>query len=422
MLRCELTTNGQGAWKVKLPEALWADWNGSQVLHIHASRNGAASHLPSDGESSESEAINTFELSPDSKLFQWTIDKLRSHSPVNTVPQSQPAGVHEITPELFSQFTFDDGHIHLAGCALEDRPVIRLTLQSGEADANATLRHLFFWPDGEFVEQELISQLTLDQLQALETRPPQRELDKLQETIEAAQASIQEQGDDVIAVTVIWCKFAEGKIAFEAGEETVYVPFSGWATLLAKGLLRPEPYDCPLTHLKGYNLAVTDDGRIAAADGIGTCEETGQRMLLADMDRCTATGKRVELRLLAPCRVSGKPVLATSLVNCEQCGQKVSPNALKGSRCSACRSLAPIRKDDPRMARLLDEYPKLDSWPRWRIAETETVYVLLATSWLRQLSIVVDKESLDVSHIAVSGRLITNWLELSTAQREELLG
>ena len=73
------------------------------------------------------------------------------------------------------------------------------------------------------------------------------------------------------------------------------------------------------------------------------------------------------------------------------------------------------------MARLLDEYPKLDSWPRWRIAETDSVYVLLTTSWLRQLSIVVDKVSLEVSHLAASGRLLTNWVELSTTQREELL-
>ena len=45
--------------------------------------------------------------------------------------------------------------------------------------------------------------------------------------------------------------------------------------------------------------------------------------------------------------------------------------AAHGGRCSACRSLAPVRKDDPRMARLLDEHPLLDRWPRWRIAETK---------------------------------------------------
>lgn len=74
------------------------------------------------------------------------------------------------------------------------------------------------------------------------------------------------------------------------------------------------------------------------------------------------------------------------------------------------------------MARLLDEYPQLDHWPRWRISETETTYVLLATSWLKQLSLVVDKGSLEVSHVATSGRLLTNWQEVSASQREELLG
>ena len=423
MLRCELENDGPDVWKVTLPESLRDDWSGEGILHFQAGGNGsqARGNGTLSGDESDLGVADVLEISPASKLFRWTVERLRDQDFVHAAPQQQPVGVHEITPQLFAPFAFDGGHIHLAGCALEDRPFIRLTLPGEETDPEPTLRHHFQWPSGEAVDDELVAQLALDELRPLDTRPAQRNSTALKDAIDRATTTMSEQGNEVLAVTVVWCKYAEGKIAFEAAEDTVHVPFSGWAKLIAAGLAKPEPYDCPLTNQQAYELAVTDDGRIAAAAGITACEESGRRMLTSELAKCAATGKLVESKLLQACRVSGEKVLASAIVNCAQCGQGVSKNSLKGGRCSACRSLAPVRKDDPRMARLLDEYPKLDSWPRWRIAETDAVYVLLATSWLRQLSIVVDKNSLEVSHAATSGRLLTNWTELSDAQREELL-
>ena len=73
------------------------------------------------------------------------------------------------------------------------------------------------------------------------------------------------------------------------------------------------------------------------------------------------------------------------------------------------------------MARLLDVYPKLDRWSRWKLSETETGYILVASSWLRQLLLVVDQDSLEVRHAASAGHFLSSWQELPSGEREELL-
>ena len=421
MLRCELEREGDQSWRALLPENLRSDWDNQESLRFHVpsseSTNGET-HEEGTGNGSSA----TLEICPKSPLFEWTLQKLQSEGPVvHAIPAAQPAGVHEITPQLFERYSFVGGHIHLAGCSLEDRLIIRLTFLA-ESDDEPLLRHRFVWPDGSAVEPEIVESLGLGELMPCEGRPLQSALAMLNASLESLKSLEENEPHDVLTTTAIWCKYAEGKIAFEFGEKAVHVPFSGWASEIANGHFEPQPYVCPLTHRETFDLGVTDDGRIAAADGIVTCEESGRRLLASEVEKCAATGKHVDSELLSTCSVSGERVLSSSLHTCTQCGQTVSINTIKGGRCLACRNLAPIRKDEPRMARLLDEYPKLDGWPRWRIAETDSVYVLLATSWLKQLSLVVEKETLEVTHAVTSGRLLTNWQELSSEQQEELLG
>ena len=114
--------------------------------------------------------------------------------------------------------------------------------------------------------------------------------------------------------------------------------------------------------------------------------------------------------------------LAGELVSCAQCRQQVSPHAISGGRCRACRSLQPVTPDDPRLARILGEYPKLDHWPRWQLAETASVYVLTARSLLRRLLLVLDKESLEALRVAEGFRLTRHWPEIPPSQWDEFLG
>ncbi len=408
-----------------MPQSLREDWNGDATLRFRAYANG---HEQGGAAADENEVLSA---EHSSKLFRWTMKHLQAAGlAVDAAPSKQPASVHELTPRLFAEFDFPDGHIHLAGCTLEDRPIVRLTTLVGNNGNQDALQHSYFWPSGEPVEEDLIDALHLQEVVPDAAPAGGPAPDTVRHWIATAKKNIDRPGAELIAVTIVWCKYAAGKIALrvehhagdeESGEDTA-IAFEGWATLLADGTIKPPPFHCPYSGLDTYHLAATDDGRIAAAEAVGKCGETGRRMLRSELGKCAVTGQTVCSALLETCRASGERAFAQKMVECAQCDQRVSPGALKGGRCSACRSLAPIRKDDPRMARLLDFYPHLDRWSRWKLAETQAGYVLVATSWLRQLLLVVDKQSLEVAHAATAGRFFSSWQELPSGEREELLG
>ena len=50
------------------------------------------------------------------------------------------------------------------------------------------------------------------------------------------------------------------------------------------------------------------------------------------------------------------------------------------------------------------------------MSETARVYVLVATGWLRRLLVVVDKETLELRHVATGSRLSHRWVEVEPAQ------
>jgi hypothetical protein len=247
-------------------------------------------------------------------------------------------------------------------------------------------------------------------------------LEQLVSTAKTRAASIlpDRQGEPV-AVAVIWCKYAWIKLAFEIDDQTDHLEFSGWARMIVDGSLKAPPFACPQTRVESYHVAATDDGRITAAEAIAVCEQSGKRLLASELTTCAATGKQVAPALLVRCPVSGKRISRTSLVECGMCRQLVSPKTVRGGRCSACRHPKPLNKADPRMARVLDEHPGLDSWGRWRISETETVYVLIASALLRRLLVVIDKESLEPLRVATRSALGAKWSDMPPIPREELL-
>jgi hypothetical protein len=168
-------------------------------------------------------------------------------------------------------------------------------------------------------------------------------------------------------------------------------------------------------------LAAIDEGTIVPFEAIGACTQSGKRVLASDLETCQATGAKALPEFLASCPVSGARVLRDALVSCETCQQLVSPAACAAQQCNACRSLAKVRKDDPRMARLLGEYPKLDRWPRWKLADTATAYVLVANSLAKRLLLVVDKNDLDVLRLAKGSPFSKKWTEASEVDRAAYL-
>ena len=218
-------------------------------------------------------------------------------------------------------------------------------------------------------------------------------------------------GVELVACRAIWCKYVEGKLRFTIGAASSICPFP-----VGRARSRPPPFVCPHTGAATFRLAATDDGRIAAAERIEICAETGRRLLSTELVRCAVTGRRVSPELVEACPISGRRLLRTELVQCGTCRQRVSPQMVERNQCQACRRLKAVAKADPRMARLLHEHPALDRWRRWRMSETSRVYVLVATGWLKRLLVVVDKETLELRHMATGSRFSSRWTEVEPAQ------
>lgn len=363
-----------------------------------------------------------------SPLLRWLFGELRDVAwPMQAAAARQPVSVHELTASLFAQYSIEGGHIHLAGCSLEDRPFLRLSFLNTHPDGGTPqIVHCFGTSEGELLGERMIGELELGQLVPMSGRIPRLDGEVLRQWIDVTHGRFASRATadawTLVAATLVWCKHAQGRLSFSMGAKSVDVAFAGWGRLLADRRILPPPYECPLCGRNSYRLAATDDGRITIAEGIATCEQSLRRVLVDELERCAETGRRVLPEYLQTCPVTGKRVLASVLQPCCMCQQRVCPKALDGERCPACRHLSPTAKTDPRMARILDAYPKLDRWRNWKTAETRSVQVLVGISSLRRLLVVLDKQTLDVLYVAGSARLSTRWTPATTVQRVEWVG
>lgn len=342
------------------------------------------------------------------------------------VPVHQPESVRDVSQRLFDEYTVEGGSVHLGGCTLEDRAILRVTCleRPQGSDEAMRLKHQFFSLTGEPIEATLVERLGLKQL-APPTRPiriAEDQCDRWQQIGVTALKRLESADSfEILLTTVVWCKYAEGKLEFVIGEATTSIAFSGWAQLFVDGSLKPPGLACRSLPQDSHHLAATDDGAIVPLEDIATCSGSGQRVLAVELERCEATGTNALPEFMVTCPVSGVRLLRKGLAACETCEQLVSPTACEAGQCRACRSLAKVSKDDPRMARLLGEYPKLDRWSRWRLAETATSYVLKAGSLTKRLLIVVDKNSLEVLRLAKGSPFSRKWAEAPDVDRAAYL-
>jgi hypothetical protein len=220
-----------------------------------------------------------------------------------------------------------------------------------------------------------------------------------------------------LATTIVWAKHVNGKLQFTIGEATADLPFGGWARKLTA-----PPFRAPASPTESFRVAATDDGQIVAAEDISTCAKSRRRVLRSDLVTCSVSGKRILAQFTDLCPVSGKPTLREEFATCRVCRQEVSRIALHGACCQACRSLAPVGSDDPRLVWLLGEYPSLDRFRRWSLSESATIYVVQASRLLKRYLLVVEKETTEVLRFAKRSFLSAVWLDLEPAERTDLLG
>jgi hypothetical protein len=333
-----------------------------------------------------------------------------------------------LAPHLFTPYRVEGGSVRLSGCSLEDQPLLRYTygVRNDDADGGLRLEHVYASPEQQPIEEDLLAALRVNDLTPVTGRPPHLPDERLAAWLAHGERQVSrlasDRRADLLLTTVIWCKLASGKLLFELGDSSAERGFELWAQQLVDGAAQPPPFRCSATGRESYHLVATDDGRITVAESLARCEHSGRRVLDAELETCAVTGRRVLGEFLRVCSVSGERVLADELVGCPQCRQQVSPNAIAEGHCQACRSLQPVTPDDPRLARILGEYPKLDRWTRWQLAETASVYVLTARSLLWRLLLVLDKESLEATRVAEGFRLTREWPEIPPARWDEFLG
>jgi hypothetical protein len=358
----------------------------------------------------------------DEALLIATLQSLRQlGDAVHAAPACQPTSVRQLTPHLFEAYTVEGGRVRLGGCTLDDFPLIRMTRpgRSGVGGPSWRLVHWYTTPDGQAVDPQLVQSLHVDHLVPL-ARPPRLLPGQLNSWLSAARRqSPPDEGHDPLEpplMTLIWCKHLHCKLIFEIGEARGDLAFSTWAQWLIDGQVSPPPFRCPRSHRESYRVVATDDGQVTVPEAVAVCEHTGRRVLESGLTVCEITQRRVLAELVQTCPVSGQRVLVSEMVTCAVCAQAVSPQAAIGGSCHACRSLKTVHHDDAVMARLLGEHPALEQWSRWRMAETQSAYILSGSSLFRRLLVVLDKESLDPIRLAESSFLSRRWSPIPRQQ------
>jgi hypothetical protein len=353
-------------------------------------------------------------ISPRSPHIEWLIDRLHALGPaIHSAPARQPASAGEIAERLLPAYRIDGGRIRLSGCSLEDRAFFRIFARS---PAGARPQRFVEWTidaDGRHVDDRVAAPLGLNDIGPMTGRPPELVPAAITDLTHLAEhgASSENGSLETIAATLLWCKWASGRLRIEFPRACAEIRFSGWASTL-----EAPAFICPETGRATHSIGMTDDGRIAAGEEIAVCQETNRRLLRRELAQCSASGLLALAELVETCPITERSVLKRLLATCGVCGEQVSPAAIHEAQCQACRSLAVAAVSDPRIARVLSEFPALDGWRKWRIAETANRYVLVGSSLLKRLLVVLDRATLEPRRVATGGRLNRTWTMLPPEQ------
>jgi hypothetical protein len=291
---------------------------------------------------------------------------------------------------------------------------VGLSPSTATVAASETAMDLYLTACGEMLDASTISELGLGDLVRID-KPPKLKKAEYERLVQLARQHVAGATDEQIEI--VWCRYAAGKLRFTIGQEFVELPFADWAVRLT-----PPPYVCPHSGRSTFHLSTIDDGRIVAAEEIAVCEQSGRRVLRSELVKCGATGKTVWRELTEICPATGLTVLGDAMVVCPICGTRVSPQALANNRCRLCAEPAPMAKDDPRSAQILDDHPGLLDWRNWKIASTPESHVMEARGAWRRLLIVLDSQSFQMRRLFERNRLQSSWREVPQERWPSVLG
>jgi len=348
-----------------------------------------------------------------SPLFRWISRKIGDiGKAIHVCPSAQPVSVAEVAPALFDAYTIDRGKAQLAGCRLEERPLLRLTFRYSTENNGVfdSVKHRFVDREGNELAPEFI-----DPMQLLDLAPPNRKSAPLADADLdqwIAKSHDNSAGEEVICATVIWCKYAEGKIAFHVRGQIAELPFSNWARLLTDVPDAAPAFVCPHSGKRSHNITSTDDGRITVAEAVGVCEETGRQVLATELARCEATGALVLEKTLHECPVSRRLVKDSSLEDCKSCKQKVSPMSNAGGVCEACRRPEKVAPTDQRILALQEKHDEFKRFRHWSISETATSRIFQTSTLTKRWLIVENRESNELNHFRHGSKWNSKWRDL----------
>ncbi|MCH2123146.1 MAG: hypothetical protein MK165_00020 [Pirellulaceae bacterium] len=414
-----LQTDDHHIFKAHAPEETRETLNGATMIRFTFDNFSAPDVTPAGIEI----------MRPGSRMFNWLLSQLKGKNLVaHCTPEDNPASLSEFSERLFKCYQIDGGKVHLLGCTLENKPFLELTylIHPKHGNANADVIHVTITPDGKRIDNDQAKILHSRRLAPFPGKSPNlRGTDVAnwrQLGASLTELSNDTQTAELIATTIIWCTYAAGKLSFSIGSAAAELPFEGWARMLVDGTSQPPMFTCPETEKSSYHVAAIDDGRITVADAIGTCSKTNRRVLTMDLRTCAITKVQAMKTYFLTCPISEQVILKSAMANCQTCHEMVSPEILTDGTCHACRNLRSVSRDDPRMARILGEYPRLDRWGGWKLVETTNVYICVAKSFWKRLLIVVHRETMEVRFVATGGKLFSKWTEASQLEKSELLG
>jgi len=296
------------------------------------------------------------------------------------MPRKPAPNVAELSARLFAAYTIEGGSVRLAGCTLEPVTIVHVKARSSRAteaelaaksatvnvvrmDASCTAVasseepvELYLDGSGEMLDAATTLALGMGDLVTID-KPPRLAREEHERLLEMARQYAGRLDD--LQVEIIWCRFAAGKLRFTIGSQFVELPFADWAVRLA-----PPAYVCQHSGRATFHLAAIDDGRVVAAEEIAVCEQIGRRVLRSELVTCSVTGKHVWGELTEACPATGQHNLRARMVDCPICGTRVSPQAIEKSRCRLCADLVALGSDDPRLAQILKDHPRLAGWQR----------------------------------------------------------
>lgn len=351
------------------------------------------------------------------RLVDELLRRLRERGEVTHArPERQPEAVHELSARLFDAYELDgEGRAHLAGFHLDDTPLVLLVSVLGDATPEVRLR--YYDELGAPLPWDEATPLGLDRLAPIGDAAPRLDNGRRDRMLESAHRAAREAGVAPIDLAaIVWAKRAWGRIRFDFGDQSVDAEFDGWARTL-----RAPKVVCPLTGVETYHLATVHGGKIAAADQIAVCAVTGHRRVRSDLEACAATGELAEPDALVECPVTLQRVLPSQIDRCRLCEQRVSRPACPDNVCRACREKSRVGADDERIVRLLQEHPGLAGWGHWRLSQTRDVLIVEASRRLRNVLLVLRRDTLEPVRAMASLRVASSWRPLSPEQQQRLL-